>query len=164
METTPPPASTAPEWARKFDDYGRRRWHKEKPHRNRQGEYVGTIVWNLIWLYIINHVPGWHLTFINGHYETILWALNLNVYIQIGANIVMFLFNARFVRYLMRMVIDAANFVLLIFLYYIYPFDFSAVAGWSWLDTVLPIIFIIGMVFSALSVITNFWKLLFWRG
>jgi hypothetical protein len=152
-----------PPWAKKVDEYGPRRWHKTKPHKNRRGEYMGSIIWNLIWLYIVNKVPDWHLSFINDHYPTILWALNLNIFVQIGGNILMFLLDNRFVRHLSKIMIGIAGFLLLILLYYIYPFDFSGTGGWKWLDIVIPIIFIIGMVGSVLSVISNLWKLIFWK-
>ena len=152
-----------PHWARRVDDYGRKRWHKEKPVKNRRGEYITAIIWSLVWLFIVNKIPDWHLRFINEHYLTVLYALNMNIIIQIGANAVMLILDFRFVRYLSKILMETANFLCLIIIYYIYPFDFTGISGLSWLDTVIPILLVIGMVVSALKVISNTWKLIFWK-
>jgi hypothetical protein len=156
-------SSNMPGWAKKIDDHGKRRWNKEKPIRNRRGEYITAIVFNLIWLFIVNKVPDWHLQFINDHYQAVLWALNMNIFIQIGGNILMLIFDIRFIRHLARIIIETANFLLLIILYYIYPFDFSSTHGWFFLDQLIPWLLIIGMIVSALKVFGNIWKLIFWR-
>jgi uncharacterized membrane protein YkvA (DUF1232 family) len=88
----------------------------------------------------------------------------MNILIQIGGNILMFIFDVRFVRYLSRIILEAANFLTLMILYFIYPFDFSVYPGWRFLDWLIPLMFIIGMVVSALKVLSNLWKLVFWRG
>jgi hypothetical protein len=156
-------SSNMPGWAKDIDDYGKRRWNKEKPLRNRRAEYISAIVWNLIWLFIVNKVPDWHLQFINDHYPAVLWALNMNIFIQIGGNILMLIFDIRFVRYLSRIILEAANFLVLIILYYIYPLDFSGISGLSFLDVLIPWLLIIGMIVSVLKVFGNIWKLIFWR-
>ena len=157
------PASNMPNWAKNIDDRGKRWWNKEKPVRNRRGEYIASLIFNLIWLFIVNKIPDWNLEFINDHYPAVLWALNMNIFIQIGGNIVMLIFDVRIVRYLSRAVLEAANFLVMIILYYIFPFDFSGVPGWSFLDWLIPWLLIIGMVVSAFKVLGNIWKLIFWR-
>ena len=87
----------------------------------------------------------------------------MNIFVQIGGNIIMLIFDIRFVRYLSRVVLETANFLVLILLYYIYPFDFSNVSGWTFLDSLIPWLLIIGMVVSALKVLGNIWNLVFRR-
>jgi len=41
-------SSNMPGWAKNIDDYGKRRWNKERPLRNRRGEYITAIIWKLI--------------------------------------------------------------------------------------------------------------------
>jgi hypothetical protein len=156
-------SSNVPGWARNIDDYGKRRWHKKKPPRNRRGDYITAIVWNLIWLFIVNKVPDWHLKFINNHYQTVLWALNMNIAVQIGGNILRLIFDIRFIRYLSGIILEMASFLVLIILYYLYPLDFSNTPGWFFLDWLIPLLLIIGMAVSALKVFSNIWKLIFWR-
>jgi hypothetical protein len=152
-----------PHWARQIDDYGKRRWHKEKSARTRNGEYIGNIIFNLVFLWIVNKIPDWNLGFIRDNYNVVLWILNVNILIQIGGNGLMLLSGLPVIRYLSRMITEAASFVTQMVLFYIYPFDFTHFHGLFWLDWFLPIALIIGMVVSALKVISNFWKLVFWR-
>ena len=152
-----------PRWAQRVDDYGKRRWHKEKPERNRNGEYIVAIIFNLVFLWIVNHVPGWHLDFIKDNFMVVLWILNVNIFIQIAGNVLMLLTGLRIIRYLSLIVIESASFVTQMVLFYIFPFDFTNFYGLFWLNWFLPIALIIGMVVSAIKVFSNLWKLIFWR-
>ncbi len=132
-----------------------------KPPKRHRGEAIWSIIWNLIFLYIINNVPEWDLPFINDRYDTVLWILNINLVLQIiGWALILFL-DFHWLWHLIRMVLDGASLVVLLVLYFLYPFDFSAMGGWTWLDIILPIIFIIGMVASAIGVVVHLFKLIF---
>jgi len=151
-----------PPWAQKADNYGRRRWHKEKSFSRCRNESIWAIIINLIFLYIVNKVPDWDLKFIKDNYGAVLWILNANILIQIGGNLLMTVFNFSWIRYLSRIILEAANFITILVLFYIYPFNFSNFHGLSWIDWLLPIAFIVGMIASAIKVIANIWKLIFW--
>jgi hypothetical protein len=154
--------TSVPEWAKGIDNYGRKKWNKDHPARHRKGEYIGNVIVGFISLWFVNKIPDWNLGFIRDNYEVILWMLNLSIMIHIGGNTLMFLVQLPAVRYLARMVMETAGFVTNIVLYYVYPFDFSHFHGLFWLDTVIPILLIVGMVVSALKVLANLWKLVFW--
>lgn len=130
-----------------------------KPGKSHRGEAIWSIVWNLFFLWIVNKVPDWDLPFINDQYDTVLWIMNLNIVLQIIGWALILFFDFRWLWHLARAVLDAASLVVLLTLYFLYPFDFSSVGGWSWLDTVLPIIFIIGMVASGIGVVVHLLKL-----
>ncbi|MEI7661912.1 MAG: hypothetical protein WCK34_06940 [Bacteroidota bacterium] len=152
-----------PEWACRIDSYGRRNWDREKKFRSRRGEYIGAIISNLIFFWIVNHLRDWHLGFIKDNFMVVLWILNINILVQVAGNGLMLLWEVPVIRYLSRIVTESASFVTQLALFYIYPFDFTNFHGLSWLDWVLPIMLIIGMVASAMKVFSNSWKLLFWR-
>ncbi|MBE0646545.1 MAG: hypothetical protein IH596_02055 [Bacteroidales bacterium] len=132
-----------------------------KPRKRHRGEAIWSIVWNLIFLYFVNKVPEWGLPFINDRYDTVLWILNLNLLLQIAGWALIFFLDFSWLWHVVRAVLDAASLVVLLVLYFLYPFDFSTVGGWSWLDVVLPIVFIIGMVASGIGVIVHLLKLIF---
>jgi hypothetical protein len=132
-----------------------------KPRKSRRGEAIASIIFNLIFLYLINKAPDWDLPFLNERYDTVLWVLNLNIFLQLAAYALIVFIHLRWLWYLVRTVLDAAGLVTLLVLYFLYPFDFSGIGGWSWLDTVLPILFIIGMVASGIGIVVNLFKLIF---
>jgi hypothetical protein len=153
-----------PPWAQKVDSFGRKRWLKEKPVKSRNGEYIANIIFNLLFLWIVNNVQEWDLGFIKDNFSVVVWIMNVNILIQIAGNILMLLSGLSVIRYLTLIITESASFVTQIVLFYIYPFDFSHFHGLFWLDWFLPIALIIGMVVSALKVFSNLWKLIFWRG
>ncbi|MBN1198278.1 MAG: hypothetical protein JXA23_02925 [Bacteroidales bacterium] len=134
-----------------------------KPRKRHRGEAIWSIIWNLIFLFIVNKVPDWDLPFITDRYTMVLWIFNLNIIVQIAGWTLILLLDFRWVWHLVRAVLDAASLVVLLVLYFLYPFDFSMIGGASWLDIVLPVIFIIGMVVSGIGVVIHLIKLIFRR-
>jgi hypothetical protein len=155
--------SHTPHWARKIEEAGSRRWRRERKAEARMGEYIGAIIWNIVFLWILNNLTSWHLAFITDRFGAVQWILMVNCLVQIGGNILMASLRMPVVRYLGRIATESAAFVATMALYFIYPFDFSNYYGLVFLDWLLPILFIIAMVVHAIKVISNAWKLLFWR-
>ena len=56
---------------------------------NKLAGYIASIVFNIIFLAILNKVPDWNLSFITESYPNILWAVNLSLGIQIAGNILL---------------------------------------------------------------------------
>lgn len=131
-----------------------------KPRKNHRAEAVWSIIWNLIFLYIVNKVPDWNLPFITESYVAVLWILNLNLVVQIAGWVLILFLDVRWLWHLVRAILDAASLVVLLALYFLYPFDFSEIGGAEWLDIVLPIIFIVGMVASGIGIIIHLLKLI----
>jgi len=152
-----------PHWAKRVDEFGPRRWHREKQYHNRRGEFIASIVFNLIALVILYKIPDWHFGFITQKYGAVMYILIFSCLVQIGGNLLMLLLDFRYVRYLSRIFMEAASFLAQITLYYIYPLDFSNYPGLHWIDIIFPWILIIGMIIAALKVVSNIWKLVFWR-
>lgn len=132
-----------------------------KKHKSRTGDYIASIVVNLIFLWIVNKVPDWKPGFIRDNYMVVLWALNVNILVQIAGNALMLLAGVWAVRRVSRILMESASFVATMVLFYINPFDFSHFHNLHWVDHVLPILFIIGMAVSAIKVLSNLWRLLF---
>lgn len=152
-----------PHWARRIDDIGPRRWQRQKEYRSQRAVFISSIVFNLIALVVLYKLPDWHLGFITEKYGAVMYILIFSCLVQIGGNLLMLLLAFRPLHYLAHIFMEAASFIAQISLYYIYPLDFSNIPGLGWIDIVLPWILIIGMVISAIKVLSNVWKLIFWR-
>ncbi len=162
MTNEPGTEQHIPRWAQTVDDFGKRHWHKDKPLRSRRGEHIWAIIWNIIALWVVNKVPDWNLSFINEHYNAVLIFLNINIYIQIAVHTGMAFIESRWLYHLLKMVSEASTFVLFIILYYLYPFDFSG-TNLSWLDILIPVIMIITLVVTAISIVVHLFRLIFIR-
>ena len=152
-----------PHWAKRIDEIGPRRWHREKQYRNRRAEFVTSLVFNLIALVILYKIPDWHFGFITAKYGVVMYILIFSCIVQIGGNLLMLILDIPSIRYFSGIFMEAASFLAQITLYYVYPLDFSNYPGLSWIDIIFPWILIIGMVISAIKVFSNIWKLIFWR-
>lgn len=152
-----------PPWSRRVDSCGQSHRRREKEVRSRSSEYIGALIFNLAFLWIVNNIQDWHTGFIKDNFTVVLWILNLNIIIRIAGNIAMLLSGLPAIRNFSLIIIESAGFVTQIVLFYIYPFDFSDFHGLFWLDWFIPVILVIGMVVSALKVMSNLWKLIFWR-
>jgi hypothetical protein len=152
-----------PGWARRIDDIGPRRWQRKREYRNRNAEYISSAVFNLVALFVIYKIPDWHLGFINEKYGAVMYVLMFSILAQIAGNLLMVFLNFRVIVYLASIFMESAAFLAQITIYYVYPLDFTNYPGFNWIDVVLPWMLIIGMVVSAVKVISNIWKLIFWR-
>jgi len=132
-----------------------------KPRKRHRGEAIWSIIWNIFFLWLVNKVPDWDLKFITENYDTVLWVLNINIIAQIAGYALIVFFDFRWLWHLIRAILDAVSLVVLLVLFFLYPFDFANTGGWSWLDIVLPVIFIIGMVASGLGMVVHIFKLIF---
>ncbi len=146
-------------WTETAREQSQPRWYRRSSVR--RWECIWNLIWNLFFLYIVNKVPHWHLEFINERYMVVLWILNANILVHIASSILMLLADFRAIYCIGKILMGASSFVTLLVLYFLNPFDFSQVQGLFWLDRFLPILFIIGMVGSAISVIIYLWRLIF---
>ena len=134
---------------------------KEKSVKTRRAEAIWAIVWNIVFLIILNKIPDWDLKFITEKYDLVLWVLNLNILIQIGGYFICIFLTMYWLWQLIRALLDAASLVVFLVLYFLYPFNFAGIDGWTWLDTVIPIALIVGMIASGLGMVIHFFKLMF---
>lgn len=128
--------------------------HKHKSARRRQGEYIANIIGNLIFLWVLYMVPKWEPDFLKPGYLFVLMLMRINVFIQIGGNILLIaIAEVRPARHLIRALMETVGLAMLFILYYVYPFDFSSYPGLLWIDRILPIILIIAMVVSVIQIV-----------
>lgn len=120
----------------------------------KKAEHIANIIFNLIFLWILSRVPYWDIPFLGDDYMVVLLVMKINCWVQIAANIVLLVLFILPLRYLVKLIAEAAGLAALMVLYYLYPFDFSNYHNMGWLDKVLPILFIIAMVISAIKIVT----------
>jgi hypothetical protein len=142
-EKTPSPAKS-------LDDYGKKAWKGPDKTRSRKGEYIGSIVANLIFLLIVNKVPDWNLSFITESYPSVLWAVNLSIFVQIVGNALLIFFDPRWLRHLANLAFNIFGVISIAVVYAIYPFNF-AVFGMEWYDVAAKIMLLIALFATAIA-------------
>jgi hypothetical protein len=127
--------------------------------RHRKTGYIFGILGNLLFLWILEMVPGWNLDWLINGYMIILTILQINCLLHIAGNIVMLIFDSIFIRHLVKIIFDTVAIVILVLIYYLYPVDFTLTEHVKWLNNVFPFIIIISIVITGIGVISNFFKL-----
>ena len=92
----------------------------------KRSDFIFAIIANLIFLYIVNNLLSWNLSFITSDFSQVLWILNISIGFTIIGNILFLLYSSPWFRHTMRTVINILSFMMAYYLYTIYPFSFSS--------------------------------------
>ncbi len=117
------------DWTRSVDAFGRRVWRKPTPEERvagRRAGYVAAIVINAIMIYIVEHLLAWNVPFLLPSFAGVVWAIDLSLWATIVANVFYLMYDARWFRDAVQIVLNAIAFVVSSILYATFPFDFGA--------------------------------------
>jgi TRAP-type mannitol/chloroaromatic compound transport system permease small subunit len=126
--------------------------HRSRP--NNIGSYIASAVFNGVFLWVMNQLPLWKPWFLLDSYADVLWAINMSLTVQIVLNLVLIFFHPLFFHYLTQAVFSLVSFIALLWIVRVFPLDFSARPG-EWLNLVVRIVLIVGLVGTAIGGITN---------
>ena len=125
--------------------------------RRRMSDYIFAVIFDIAFLVVVNKVPDWNILFITDSFADILWAVNTSLAVSLAGNLILIFFHPRFLHHLFNAVFAAFGILATSVILSVFPFDFSQVAG-EWLNTVVRIALIIGIVGSVISVVVNIVK------
>ncbi len=97
----------------------------EKEVKN--SEFIIAIVINIIFLYIFNNLLNWHISFITNSFQDVLWIINLTLTFTIIVNALYLFYHPKWLRDSVQIIINILGFLVVYFLYAVYPFKFSQV-------------------------------------
>ena len=121
----------------------------------RKAGYAGSIVWNAVFIFVLNNLTNWNLPFIAPGWVAVLLAVNLSLGVTILFNIVFLAFDPPWFRYFERIVSGLLALLSTYVIYTIFPFDIPDPLA----TTVLQWCLIIAMVASVIGVIVALVKL-----
>jgi hypothetical protein len=138
---------------------GDRTRHDRSPRtpRRRMGDYIFAVIFDIVLLVVVNKVPDWNILFITDSFSDTLWAINTSLAISLAGNLILIFFHPRFLHYLLNAVFAAFGILAASVILSVFPFDFSRVTG-EWLNIVVRIALIVGIVGSVISVVVNIVK------
>ena len=125
--------------------------------RRRMTDYIFSVIFNIAFLVVVNKVPDWNIVFIIDSFPDILWALNTYLAVSIAGNLVLIFFHPRFLHHLLNAVFAIFGILATSVMLSIFPFDFSNLVG-EWLNILIRIALIVGIVGSAIGVVVNIVK------
>jgi len=125
--------------------------------RRRMTDYIFAVIFNVAFLVVVNKVPDWNIVFITDSFPDILWALNTSVAVSIAGNLILIFFHPRFLHHLLNAVFAIFGILAASVMLSVFPFDFSDLVV-DWLNILVRIALIIGIVGSAIATVVNIVK------
>jgi hypothetical protein len=122
----------------------------------RNGEYIGTIIVNIIFLYIFNNLLNWHVYFVTSAFNEVLWIINLSIAVSIIGNFLMLLYRPEWFRHITKIVLNIIAFVAVYLVYIVFPFNFNN----SFLNWGLNILLILAMIGIIIATIVEIYLLI----
>jgi len=117
---------------------------KEKPKaaKKKTGKagFIAAIIINLIFLFIFNSLPNWHVSFLTSAYSGILWAINLSIGATIIANILFLVYGTGWFRHLVQLILNIIALFVIYLIYAVFPFNFTGAAWDHWVKIILIIL------------------------
>ena len=117
--------------------------------REQKSEYFAAIIFNIIFLYIVNNLLNWHIYFITNAFSDVLWILNLTIIVTIIGNVLLLVYSPDKFRHVMKIILNIFAFIAAYFLYVVFPFNFYN-SFYNWVVTVLLILAMIGIVIATI--------------
>ncbi len=93
----------------------------------RTSEFIIAIVVNIIFFYIFNNLLNWHLNFITNTFQYVLWIINITLGFTIIVNVLYLFYHPKWLRDSLQIIINILGFLVVYFLYTVYPFNFSQI-------------------------------------
>lgn len=128
-------------------------WVKSEKEPSR-ASFVFAIIANIILIYVVNQIPYWNLSFIASSWIQTLWILNLSLIITIMGNFLFLLYNPKWFRSLVQIVMNVFVFLAIQTLYTVFPFTLS-----STMAMVVVILLILMMVGVFIAILVEVVKL-----
>ncbi|MEG3224682.1 MAG: hypothetical protein BME94_03905 [Methanobacteriales archaeon Met13] len=129
------------------------KWAENQKEPSRTSFLVAIIV-NIIFIYVVNQLPYWNLSFIASSWTQTLWILNLSLIVTIIGNVLFLLYNPQWFRSLAQIVMNAFVFLAIQTLYNVFPFTLS-----STMALVVVILLILMMVGVFIAILVEVVKL-----
>ncbi len=127
----------------------------ENNKKNRKSEYIAAVIFNLIFLFIVNNLLNWNIYFITPALNEVLWIVNLSIITAIIGNVLLLAYNPEWFRHIVKIIINIAALISTYFVYAVFPFNFyNSFINWG-----LSIFLILIMIGIAIAIIVEFYFL-----
>ncbi|MFA0834523.1 MAG: hypothetical protein ACC609_11015 [Methanobacterium formicicum] len=96
-----------------------------KQKEPKTSEFIVAIIANLIFLYIVNNLLSWNLSFIAPSFQDVLWIFNISISATIIGNIIFLIYHPTWFRSIIRIILNILGFLVVYYLYTVFPFIIS---------------------------------------
>lgn len=112
-----------------------------------KSEYIAAIIFNLIFLYIVNNLLNWHIYFVTNAFNEVLWIINLSIIVSIIGNALLLLYSPERLRHFVKIIINIISFIAVYIVWKVFPFNFYN-SFYNWGFNILLILAMIGITIA----------------
>ena len=117
--------------------------------REQKSEYIAAIIFNLIFLYIVNNLLNWNVYFVTNAFNEVLWIINLSIIVSIIGNALLLLYGPERFRHLVKIIINIISFIAVYIVWKVFPFNFDN-SFYNWGFNILLILAMIGIAIATI--------------
>jgi hypothetical protein len=126
---------------------------KTHPSGSRRIGYIASILFMILFIYVLRHLRQWGVNFLTSDFEKCLYYIELSIYISIAAQVIFIFYDNSWFRHILRGLTNIASAVATIMVYVIYPFDFHDAVWNKWIRIGILILFILSVISILLELI-----------
>jgi hypothetical protein len=119
---------------------------KTHPSGSRRIGYIASILFMILFIYILRHLRQWGVNFLTSDFEKCLYYIELSIYISIAAQLIFIFYDNSWFRHILKGLSNIASAVATIMVYVIYPFDFHDATWNKWIRIGILILFILSLI------------------
>ena len=120
----------------------------------RRSGYVGTVVFDALFLLALNVWPGWEvLPFLTSDMDQVIGLMNVSIVVHLAANAIYVVWDPRWLRSIGEIVTSAIGVLVVARLWQVFPFDTAE--DWSGWGLVTHLVLVLGVVGSAIGVVSG---------
>ncbi len=123
--------------------------------KERTGEYIATIIVNIILLYIFNNLLNWNIHFVTSALNEVLWIINLSIIAAIIGNVLLLLYHPEWFRHVMKIILNIFALIAVYFLFTVFPFNFNNFI----LNAGLYVLLLLGIIGLGIAIVVEFFQL-----
>lgn len=126
--------------------------------KNKTPEYIASAIVNLILIWVWSHLRGW-LPFLTDSFAAVLPLFYISFAATALSNLIFLLYDNPLFKGLVKVGINLFSIAVMITMYFVFPFDFSAYSM-NW-DLIVRIIILVGIFGTALGTFVEFITIVF---
>jgi len=102
---------------------------QKKDLPNKRSNYIANLVFDIIFLIVVNLLPGWNVSFLTDQFPAVLRIINVCIGIQASANLMLIMYKPLPLHHITQVVLSGVGFYLAYTLFTVFPFDFTSLGG-----------------------------------
>jgi hypothetical protein len=149
--------SSMPEWAQKLEEWGEKHSTKRDKRFEHKFGYVVTIGIMVLFLYLINNLSNWNISWLADNYTAALWVINLSFAATIVANIFYLFIDLNWFRALGQLILNIISLAVITTIYTTFPFTVNGDAA-----HLIKIFIIFVAICTCIGIIVELLKFIFY--